>query len=476
MIDRSLLELLDGDDDAPAVYSQGVELSRGDLRWGASAVADELRAAGVEAGHAVAVQLPNGADLIGTLFGVWMAGGVYVPLNPRATATEVDHVVGAVRPRMIVRGDGIVPVDGEATVHDADVALISFTSGTTGAPKPVEQRHSGLLANYDSVLGGLLGDSAKGVGERTAPMPNLVPLSLSLWAGIYNVLFAFRVGAAVVLMERFEPREFARLVKEFAIRSTVLPPAAMVMLADDETVTSLEPLKYVRSITAPLSPLQARRFRDRFGVMLMNCYGQTEMGGEVVGWNAAAAREFGDSHLGAAGRANPGVDLEIRDDAGQAAPVGEEGELWVRTPAIALAIEAGTATPDRVDAEGWLRSGDIARIDAEGFLWIDGRVSDMINRGGMKVHPGEVEEVLRLSPSVDDVAVVGTIDDRLGEVPWAFVVAPDGLDEAELAALCREHLAPYKVPARFVAVDELPRNDVGKLLRRELMSIAELDL
>jgi acyl-CoA synthetase (AMP-forming)/AMP-acid ligase II len=131
---------------------------------------------------------------------------------------------------------------------------------------------------------------------------------------------------------------------------------------------------------------------------------------------------------------------------------------------------------DRVDADGWLRSGDLVRLDAEGFLWIEGRVSDAINRGGLKVHPGEVEEVLRLSPQVADAAVAAVADDRLGEVPWAFVVpavdAGGDPDPDALEALCRERLAPYKIPVRFVTVTELPRSEVGKVLRRQLVARA----
>ena len=129
---------------------------------------------------------------------------------------------------------------------------------------------------------------------------------------------------------------------------------------------------------------------------------------------------------------------------------------------------------DRLTPDGWFRTGDVARVDAEGFLWIEGRVSDMINRGGMKVFPGEVEEVLRLSPDVTECAVVGVADDRLGEVPWAFVVLREDatLDPDALAAGCRAELAPYKVPVRFVAVDALPRNEAGKVLHRQLVEQA----
>ncbi len=133
----------------------------------------------------------------------------------------------------------------------------------------------------------------------------------------------------------------------------------------------------------------------------------------------------------------------------------------------------GPGRPDERD--GWFRTGDVGRVDADGFVWIEGRVSDMINRGGLKVFPAEVAEVIRLSPAVADVAVVAVPDERLGEVPWAFVVpaAPGAdVDADALGALCREHLAPYKVPVRFEAIDELPRNEIGKVLVTALVDRA----
>ena len=176
--------------------------------------------------------------------------------------------------------------------------MIQFTSGTTGRPKPVLLRHSGVLTLLDGVIGSLRTKPARRAqGADAEP----VPVSLSLWAGIYQVLFAFRVGAPVVIMERFETTAFADTVRRFGIRSTVLPPAAMTMLSDDNRIDDLAPLKYVRSISAPLSPLQARRFRDRFGIAVLNGYGQTELGGEIVGWTGADTKEFGDTKLGSVG-------------------------------------------------------------------------------------------------------------------------------------------------------------------------------
>jgi acyl-CoA synthetase (AMP-forming)/AMP-acid ligase II len=145
-------------------------------------------------------------------------------------------------------------------------------------------------------------------------------------------------------------------------------------------------------------------------------------------------------------------------------PAGVAGELWARTPASREG-----------DADGWVRTGDVGRIDVDGFVWIEGRVSDMVNRGGLKVYPAEVEEVLRTSPHVVDAAVVGVPDDRLGEVPWAFVIAseaaPVPLSDA-LSDLCRQQLAPYKIPAGFDVVDALPRNEVGKVLKAALAARA----
>ncbi len=321
----------------------------------------------------------------------------------------------------------------------------------------------------------LLGDGSANIAARKAPMPNLIPTSMALSAGIYNVLFAFRVGAAAILMERFDPVTFAGLVDRFQLRSTVLPPAAMTMLTESPDVTTLVPLKYVRSISSPLSPLQAQRFRDKFGVTVLNCYGQTEIGGEIVGWNAADAREHGITKLGSVGRPHEGVTLRIVDTDGNELPNDTQGELYVRTPATAAGYADGAELGDRLGADGWFRTGDVARIDPEGFLWIEGRVSDMINRGGLKVFPGEVEEVLRLDPAVADCAVVGAPDERLGEVPWAFVVLSDGfeLDPGALSVAARERLAPYKIPVRFIAVADLPRNEAGKVLHRELLALAQ---
>jgi len=456
---RSLGELLPPAGDELCVHASGRDHSRTEVRRLVDGIAGALAELGVEPGAAVGILLPNTVAAVASWFAAWRLGAVIVPLNPRQTDTELqrtidqvdlsavvtvpthEHRVGG-RPAAVLEGGVATTRPGIAgtTRHPAGVAVVSFTSGTTGDPKPVPLEHERVLEGFEQILATLR--SKPGGGP---PMPNLVPVPLALWNGIYQVLFAFCVGAPAVIMDGFDTVEFADLCRRFGIRSTVLPPAAMVMLADDERIQDLAPLKYVRGISAPLSPLQARRFRDRFGISVLNGYGQTELGGEVVGWSAADSKAFGDDKLGAVGRPHPGVEVRTDDDT---------GELLVRIPG-------------RID--GWHRTGDVARIDDDGFVWIEGRVSDMVNRGGLKVHPGEVEEVLLLSPAVADAAVAGAPDDRLGEVPVAFVVEAVPVDDADLEALCREHLAPYKVPVRFERVAALPRNEAGKVLRRQLV-------
>lgn len=434
-------------DDEGLLFTVDESMTAGEARRRARQIAEGLD---VEPGQAVAVSLPNGPELVCAMAAVWSLGAVVVPVNPRLPEREVAQVLADTAPALLVTDGEVQRLDGEPRAHPDDVAFVVWTSGTTGRPKPILHTHTAYLELLDRVLGPL---RAGATGEpATRPTPNLIPVSMALNAGIYNALFGLRAGAALVIMDRFEPEGFAELVRRFEIRSTVLPPAAMAMLTDS-TVTDLAPLRYVRSITAPLSPLQARRFVDSFsGTFVLNGYGQAEMG-EVIGWTAADAKAHPDK-VGAVGRPHPGVDVRVDAD----------GHLLVRPPNAAVGVD------DRRDAEGFIDTGDLARIDDDGFVWIEGRAGDLINRGGNKVFPDAVEEVLRLHPAVADAAVVGVPDDRLGEVPVAFLVpaGADRPDDDALAAHCREHLVAYKVPAAFRWIDELPRSEVGKLLRRQL--------
>jgi long-chain acyl-CoA synthetase len=431
----------------------------------ASATMARLLEAGVKPGQGVAVQLPSSPELVVTMVGIWLAGAVFVPINDRSPEAEVHHLLDTIRPSVLVKADGIEPLSNPDD-HDADVAFVTWTSGTTGPPKAILQSHSGYLELLDRVLGPLRGNGGVKKTDDREPSPNLVPVSVALNAGIYNVCFGLRAGAKVVLMPRFSTADFSELVRRYQVRSTVLPPAAMAMLTDDPSVMDLAPLRFVRSITAPLSPLAARRFMDRFGVTILNGYGQAEVG-EVIGWTAADARDHPEK-LGAVGRPHPGVAIRVVDENGDEILDGTVGELLVRPPRMATGYAGGESLSDRLNSEGFVHTGDHAWVDSDGYVWIEGRSSDLINRGGNKVFPEQVEEVLRLAPGVREAAVVGWPDERLGQVPVAVIVGD--VDDETLMGLCRQHLVPYKIPVAFHRADALPRSEVGKVLRGQLVS------
>jgi acyl-CoA synthetase (AMP-forming)/AMP-acid ligase II len=481
---EGLRALLTGDPTDDLVVGDGIAVTRGEIVTWRDRLAAALRAAGLEH-RAIGVLMPNAAETIAAWFAVWDVPATFVPLNPRVpaaelrraaattglsalvTASDVPELIGG-EPRVVASTPyRLVPLaPPEPRVCNPNDAIVQFTSGTTGQPKAVVLRHDTIADLLDSVIASLRG----GRSRDRATMPNLVPMSLALWAGVYQVLFAFTLGVPVILMEQFEPAEFARLVARHGIRSSVLPPAALVMLMNDENVTTLEPLRYVRCVSAPLSPAHARRFHDRFGIAVLNGYGQTELGGEAIGWSAADWKQYGTTKLGAVGRPHDAFAVRVRADDGTLAAAGDIGELEIHSTSALPPADA--AMEGRVTPDGWLRTGDLARVDTDGFVWIEGRVGAMINRGGLKVFPDEVEERIRSLDGVRDAAVAGVPDARLGEVPWAFVVTESGVtvDADTVEQWCRAVLAPYKVPAGLTLVDQLPRNEMGKVLRQELIA------
>jgi long-chain acyl-CoA synthetase len=291
--------------DAAIVHADGGSLTLAQLRDAVARVAAVVTRAGIRPGHTVGALVGSGPSGVVAMFAVWSAGGVYIPINRRATPREVAAMISETAADLLLgtREDldrqqvdvGMVELDestwdarvrrprwGEGSAYAPDVAMVLRTSGTTGKPKAVLLRHQSTIDALDSSL--------RKLARRPGPRPrrdggdtrvNLIPLSLALWSGIFNTLFALRAGFGVVLLEHFSPAAFAAAVRAHGIKSTVLAPAMITALCDGD-VDSLAPLEIVRSITAPLSPATARRFRDRFGVLVLNSYGQTELGGEVV--------------------------------------------------------------------------------------------------------------------------------------------------------------------------------------------------
>jgi long-chain acyl-CoA synthetase len=477
--------------DAPLVHFGGRHWTVAEVQEGARSFAATLQDAGLAPGQPVAALVTSGPDALAVMFGCWIAGSPCLPLNARLSDRELLQMLETTPPALLVQAVGrprlegiacgsLIPdgdlrwrVEGAAltveTHYTEGAALVLRTSGTTGPPKAIVHTHKTMLDSLDTVIGSIRAVRKEPRTIRSEALVNVIPVSLALTAGIYNTLFAFRVGASVVLIERFSTTEFAEAVRRFRIRSTVLAPAMISMLASDETISDLSPLRTVRSITAPLVPSEARRFHERFGAVVLNSYGQTELGGEVVGWSVKDWRKFSKVKLGSVGRPHEGVDVQIRDDDGVPQPPGTTGHIYVRSPFLTSGYSDDGALEARIQ-DGYVRTGDLGHFDEDGFLWIDGRESDMINRGGLKVMPDEVEDVLLQHPNVREACVAGVPDQRLGEVPFAWVVLTEPVDAAALEAWCRERLSPYKVPVGFRAVEALPRSEVGKVLRKQLVA------
>jgi long-chain acyl-CoA synthetase len=481
-----------GRPDDPIAYWLDGAITLGELQAAANRLADAIRSSDVAIGCPVATIVDSGVSALAAMFGCWLAGAVFVPINGRLTDAEIrgqldSAAVAAVigragravgfADRWITESDGPHWTPAAAGAIDVpgagdDVALVMRTSGTTGEAKPIVLTHTGVTDGIDTVLASLRSKRRRDDGPPRPPMPNLIPSSLALWAGIWNALFALRAGAPMVLMDRFSSTDFATLVRRHLIRSTVLAPAMMSMLVEDAAITDLAPLAMVRSIAAPLTPQQARAFSAKFGIGVMNCYGQTELGSEVVGWTPGDLKTYGEHKLGAVGRAHAGVELRILDDDQHAVAAGTVGELWVHSPFASNAPDMAARLVD-----GFLRTGDLGRIDDDGFLWLEGRVSDVINRGGLKVLPQEIEDVLRQHPDVADACVAGVPDDRLGEAPiaWVRLVPGRDVEPRTLLNAAREVLAGYKVPIDVVIVEDFPRNEIGKVRRGDLVASVEPD-
>lgn len=457
---RDVLRL---DPQAPALVFEGRWLTYGALAEAIDAVDRRLAGAGVGPGSTVATVLPTSPAGVVAILAVMFREACLVPLSPRHPEADLASVqpVGAVmRPQSGGSGSDdraslawlVEPGPADAAPRDG-VATLMSTAGTTGPPKRIPVTY----ASIDASLAGTRSKAGRTGRTGLREDVTIVCFPLAHLSGLVPLLITILTGRRVALMSKFEPIEAAAIIKAYGITSLALNPTAMAMLLDaDIDPTDLSTLRFMRSGSAPLSPDIAAAFEERFGVKVMQAYGQTETGGEVIGWSPQEWDEFGNEKRGSVGRAHAGIELRIvepgQDPETSALDAGEPGELWLR----------GVRGRD-----GWHRTGDIARVDDDGFVWVVGRADDVIVCGGFKIAPLAVEHVLERHPAIQEVAVVGTPDRRLGQLPVAVVVERTGqsVSDDDLDAWCREQLEPYQVPRRYVRVPALPRNDAGKVHR-----------
>ncbi len=481
---------LSADDDRSWTYAEA------DAR--AAAVAASLASLGIQRGMRVALYLQNGPELAFLLFGAWKLGAVPVTISGLYNARELAASVEKTTPDLVVtdahdlvalaglegldvpvrvmgRANGIEPFpevgDGpweDASLDPEDEVAIVFTGGTTGLPKAVSVTFGGVSESLDRLARVSKGRPGPYPVAPPEASPNLVALPLFHSGGQHTLLFALRVGRSPVVLSRFSAPSLARLLERHRFDSLFLLPTMLYDVVHADVPIDMSSVRSVLVAGQALSIHLRRQFEERFEIPILMNYGSTETG-HVAGWTSSDMKA-GLWKPGSAGRVYDDVVLEIRDDDGNALPVGEAGEVCVRITMAKGYVDDPDATSELVQ-DGWTHSGDIGYVDEDGVLFLVGRKRDMIKCGGFQVWPEEIEEEIRASPLVRDVRVLGVPHERLGEIPRAVVVREPGEvpsdDElaASLIALCRERLAHFKAPRDVVFVAELPRSAAGKVQR-----------
>jgi acyl-CoA synthetase (AMP-forming)/AMP-acid ligase II len=465
---RSLLEMLrrtvDKSPNAEAVVEVGGERLTYQALWDRAArVAGGLRAAGVQPGDRVAIRLGNCANWCIAFFGTQMAGAVAVPVNTRFTEPEVDYVVKDSGSKFVFM-PGQPLVEGESLVVEnleyKDVAAIFYTSGTTGFPKGAMTTHEGFLSNIETCrrVSKLAFDGS---------MRTLVSVPLFHVTGCNSqFLVACEGGSATVIMTAFNVQDFLKLIEVERINTLTSVPAVYWLAMNQPSFRNVDTSKIERVSYggAPIAPDLVLRITEAFpNARVGNGFGLTECSSVATFLPHEYARIRPDS----VGFAAPVVDLKLDG----VLPGSDVGELLMRGPNVVKGYWNKPEATAETFAGGWLRTGDMSRIDKQGFVQIVDRKKDMVNRGGENVYCVEVENALSAHPAVFEVAVVGVPDKMMGEKVGAAVVLKPGTkaDATEIIRFAREHLADFKVPQFLVLRSEtLPRNPGGKLLKKHL--------
>jgi long-chain acyl-CoA synthetase len=476
-----------------ALHFEGRDYTNVQQQRAAARAARALARLGVGAGDRVVVLLPNCPEVMQAYGGILRLGAVIVPVVFLLSPDEVRHILEDSEARVVVTSPELVskvegwtgPVvlvgggaggldwetllareDADAPIvprQPSDLAVILYTSGTTGRPKGVALSHDNLAANARAA-------ASLYELDRTAWALAVLPLSHSYGLTVMNA--GNILGTRAVLLRWFNPELVLETIERFRVQSMAGVPTMYVYLLHypDAGRFDTSSMRSWGSGAAPLPLEIVEPFEAKFGGRLMEGYGLTEASPVV-----SAHRLSGVRKLGSVGQPIPGVQVAILDDEDRPVPAGELGEICVRGPNVMLGYYRLPEETARTLRNGWLHTGDVGRLDADNFLYVVERKKDLIIRGGFNIYPREVEEILYAHPAVAEAAVIGMPDPVMGEEVLAFVVRKPGAEaEADaIIAFCQERLAKYKCPRRVRFVPSLPKTPVGKILRKALR--AELE-
>jgi long-chain acyl-CoA synthetase len=463
---------VDRDPTATAIVAVGgASLSYGELWDRAARVAGGLRRSGINRGDRVAIRLGNGIDWVLAFFGVQLLGAVAVPVNTRFTEDEVAYVVKDSGATFTFSPDAELP-DGEPTVIEdlvaEDLGAIFYTSGTTGFPKGAMTSHANFLANSENAIRGLFIERSEGPELST-----LVAVPLFHVTGCNSQLIPTleRGGRVEILSSPLDMDGFFEAVGEHGISLLVSVPAIYhaVIRHPEFARLDVSKVRWVSYGGAPIAESLVHRIQEAFpNARVGNGFGLTE----TSSLTSFLPHEEAAEHADSVGFAMPVVDVAVDEPD----PETMVGELLVRGPNVVQGYWHKAEATAETFVDGWLHTGDLARIDDDGLLYIVDRKKDMINRGGENVYSIEVENALAGAPGVGEAAAVAVPDEMMGEKVGAVIVpAPGGqLDVDAVVSYCRARLADFKVP-QYLAVreDPLPRNPAGKILKAQLREETE---
>jgi acyl-CoA synthetase (AMP-forming)/AMP-acid ligase II len=485
---NTLLELIQtapGDRTAIILPEAEIRVTYQSLRDQVAAMADALAALGTQRGDRVATVLPNGLPAIVSFLAASVAGTA-APLNPGYREDEFSFYLedtaakvllclgdGAAEARRAAGARGIpvfsLEMDGSGVVRIVnapngktaaapapdDVALVLHTSGSTGRPKRVPILHRNLTA------------STRNIVDHYTLKPDDVSLCVMPLFHVHGLvastLSTLLSGGAIVVPNKFNPLSFWRTVRDSgATWYSAVPTIHNLLLsrAGNERPAGSEGLRFIRSCSAALPPEMMAKMEQVFGVPVLEAYGMTEASHQMASNpQPPAQRKPGSVGPGT------GVNISIMDDAGNHLPKGARGEVVIQGPNVVSGYENNPEANAKSFTDGWFRTGDQGFLDAEGYLMLTGRIKELINRGGEKIGPREIDEVLLSHPAVAEAVAFGVPHPTWGEEVAAAIVLKEPVNEAAILAFCKERLADFKCPKKFYIIDTIPRTATGKIQR-----------
>jgi long-chain acyl-CoA synthetase len=493
---RLVLDCVERCGEYTAVYYEGQSFTNVERLRRAERLAAVLQQHGVRPRDRVVVMMPNSPDVTSAFHAVWRIGAVIVPVPPQLLAAEVRYIVASAgagvvltcpplaarlceataglpdfRHLLVIGANtvaGAEDVEPQLTaaepirsVHDSrdgDLALLLYTSGTTGNPKGVMLTHHNLRTN------------ALAVAELYRPQPqtmtlHILPLSHSFGVLCMNLEAVY--GLKSVILPRFDVKQVFESIQAFRVRRFSAVPTVFVALCHcpERERYDCSSLELVSSGGAALPEEVRLLFERLFRCPVLGGYGLSEAAPTVSAYADGEAYRPGSS-----GRPIPGVEVCILDGAGRPLPTGQSGEICVRGPNVMTGYWNDPEATRAVLRDGWLHTGDVGHLDADGYLYVTDRMKDVIIKGGENISPRQIEEAIHAHPAVAEAAVIGLPDAAFGEEVCAVVVLRPGhaATEGELCEHVARFVSRFKVPARVVFRSELPKSGVGKILKREL--------